>query len=367
MKKSVLEIIGSLKIGGQEKVGKEIGLHIDRTKYEMHYLVFDENKEAYEQELADAGIKVFHLPEPSRGYIQYLKNLYKLMKENSYDIVHAHTMFNCGWVMFMAWYMKVPCRISHSHSIKMADYHYSKLAIIYQFVMRAFIRICGTEYIGCGKAAGEWLYGKRFFEKHGKVVYNGIDTGKFRFSAVKREQMRQQLGLEDEFVIGHVGHFQKVKNQQFLISLMPEILKRRQNAVLLLLGDGELKEENWNYCQELGIEDQVLMVGNVGNVADYLCAMDVFVFPSLYEGMPLSVIEVQCNGLPCVISDSVPDDVFLTDLVKPLGLNQPRELWVEEICNAKRMNEEKYGNYMMQSQFSDRVMLQEIYNIFGKD
>lgn len=365
--KKVLEIIGSLKIGGQEKVGKEIGLHIDRDKYEIHYLVFDENKEAYEQELADAGIQVFHLPEPSRGYIQYLKNLYKLMKENSYDIVHAHTMFNCGWAMLMAWYVKVPCRISHSHSIKMADYHYSKLAILYQFVMRAFIHICGTEYIGCGKAAGEWLYGKRFFEKNGKVVYNGIDTGKFRFSSAKREQMKQQLALEDQFVIGHVGHFQKVKNQKFLISLMPEILKRRQNAVLLLLGDGELREENWNYCKELGIEDQVLMVGNVGNVADYLCAMDVFAFPSLYEGMPLSVIEVQCNGLPCVISDSVPGDVFLTDLVKPLGLNQPRELWVKEICNAKRMNEEKYGDYMMQSQFSDRVMLQNIYNIFGKD
>ena len=98
--KSVLEIVGSLKIGGQEKVGKEIGLHIDRNKYEIYYLVFDENKEMYEQELNDAGIKVFHLPEPSRGYIQYLKNLYKLMKENSYDIVHAHTMFNAPGLVY---------------------------------------------------------------------------------------------------------------------------------------------------------------------------------------------------------------------------------------------------------------------------
>lgn len=364
MKKSVLEIIGSLKIGGQEKVGKEIGLHIDRTKYEMHYLVFDENKESYEQELADAGIKVFHLPEPSRGYIQYLKNLYKLMKENSYDIVHAHTMFNCGWAMLLAWYTKVPRRISHSHSIKMADYHYSKLAIIYQFVMRKLIHICGTEYIGCGKAAGEWLYGKRFFEKHGKVVYNGIDTGKFRFSSIKREQTRAQLGLEDRFVIGHVGHFQKVKNQKFLISLMPEILKRRQDAVLLLLGDGELREENWNYCKELGIEDQVLMVGNVENVADYLCAMDVFVFPSLYEGMPLSVIEAQCNGLPCVISDSVPDDVFLTDLVKTLSLKRPKESWIGNICGRARYNSEKYGEIMLKTGFDGLQMLKEIYKIY---
>ena len=186
--KKVLVIIGSLKIGGQEKVGKEIGLHIDRDKYEIHYLVFDENKEAYEVELNKAGIQVFHFPEPSRGYIQYLKNLAELMKKNSYDIVHAHTMFNCGWAMLLAWYMKVPCRISHSHSIKMADHHYSILAKVYQFVMQKLIHIFGTEFIGCGKAAGEWLFGKKFFEKHGKVIYNGINTQQFRFSSRTRDE-----------------------------------------------------------------------------------------------------------------------------------------------------------------------------------
>ena len=362
--KKVLVIIGSLKIGGQEKVGKEIGLHIDRDKYEIHYLVFDENKEAYEQELNRAGIQVFHFPEPSRGYIQYLKKLAELMKKNSYDIVHAHTMFNCGWAMLLAWYMKVPCRISHSHSIKMADHHYSILAKVYQFVMQKLIHIFGTEFIGCGKAAGEWLFGKKFFEKHGKVIYNGIDTQQFRFSSRTRNEMRKQLNLEKHFVIGHVGHFMKVKNQKFLISLMPGILERRSEAVLLLLGDGELKEENWEYCKELGIADRVIMAGNVSNVADYLCAMDVFVFPSLYEGMPLSVIEVQCNGLPCIISDAVPDDVFLTDLITPIGLNEPKQRWIDEICRTSRKNEESYGDKMMKSGFDKRVMLKRIYSIY---
>lgn len=362
--KKVLVIIGSLKIGGQEKVGKEIGIHIDRNKYEIHYLVFDENKEAYEQELNKAGIQVFHFPEPSRGYIQYLKNLAELLKDNSYDIVHAHTMFNCGWAMLLSWCMKVPCRISHSHSIKMADHHYSILAKTYQFVMQKLIHIFGTEFIGCGKAAGEWLFGKKFFEKHGKVIYNGIDTQKFRFSSRTRDEMRKQLNLEKQFVIGHVGHFMKVKNQQFLISLMPGILERRPEAVLLLLGDGELKEENWEYCKELGIEDKVIMAGNVSNVADYLCAMDVFVFPSLYEGMPLSVIEVQCNGLPCIISDAVPDDVFLTDLITPIGLDEPKQRWIDEICRTSRKNEESYGDKMMQSGFDKRVMLKRIYSIY---
>lgn len=362
--KKVLVIIGSLKIGGQEKVGKEIGLHIDRDKYEIHYLVFDENKEAYEVELNKAGIQVFHFPEPSRGYIQYLKNLAELMKKNSYDIVHAHTMFNCGWAMLLAWYMKVPCRISHSHSIKMADHHYSILAKVYQFVMQNLIHIFGTEFIGCGKAAGEWLFGKKFFEKHGKVIYNGIDTQQFRFSSGTRNEMRKQLNVEKQFVIGHVGHFMKVKNQKFLISLMPGILERRPEAVLLLLGDGEQKEENWEYCKKLRIADRVIMAGNVSNVADYLCAMDVFVFPSLYEGMPLSVIEVQCNGLPCIISDAVPEDVFLTDLVHPLSLKSSKENWIREICGASRYDSQKYGKIMGETGFDESNMLKNIYKIY---
>lgn len=362
--KKVLEIIGSLRIGGQEKVGREIGLHIDRDKYEIDYLVFDETKEPYEADLEKVGIKVYHFPQPSNGYIQYLKNLRKLLDKNGYSIVHAHTMFNSGWAMLLAWIEKVPCRISHSHSIKMVDYHYSILAKAYQFAMQRLIHTFGTEFIGCGKSAGKWLFGKRFFMKHGRVVYNGIDTEKFGFSSAVRREMRKKLHVENKLVIGHAGHFMKVKNQHFLISLMPEILNQRPDAVLLLLGDGELKEKSWEECKKLGIEDKVIMTGNVCNVADYLCAMDVFAFPSLYEGMPLSIIEVQCNGLPCIISDTVPEDVFLTDLIRPLSLKSPKENWIREICSASRHDSEKYGKIMGETGFDESNMLRNIYEIY---
>ena len=362
--KKVLEIIGSLRIGGQEKVGREIGLHINRDKYKIEYLVFDKGKEPYETDLEKAGIKVYHLPEPSEGYIQYLRNLGYLLKKGKYSVVHAHTMFNCGWAMLMAWVNKVPCRISHSHSIKMAEHHYSLLARIYQSIMKELIHIFGTEFIGCGKAAGEWLFGESFFQKKGKIIYNGINTKQFLFSSVKREEMREKLNISDKFVIGHTGHFMKVKNQQFLISLMPEILKQRPEAVLLLLGDGELKKKNLEYCKALGIEHKVIMTGNVSNVSDYLCAMDVFAFPSLYEGMPLSIIEVQCNGLPCIISDTVPEDVFLTDLIRPLSLKSPKENWIREICSASRHDSQKYGKIIGETGFDESNMLKNIYKIY---
>lgn len=364
--KKVLEIIGSLKIGGQEKVGKEIGLHIDKKKYEIHYLVFDKEKGEYEKELNAAGIKVFHFPEPSEGYLQYFKNLKKLLKENSYSIIHAHTMFNCGWAMLIGWYMKVPSRISHSHSIKMVNFHYSTIMKVYQCIMRQLIRRFGTDFIGCGQAAGEWLFGKSFFEKHGRILYNGIDTKEFLFSHDARNKMRKKLNIQNKFVIGHVGHFAQVKNQQFLISLMPEIIKRRPDVILILVGDGELKEQLTEYCKKLGIMDRVIMTGNVSNVADYLSAMDVFAFPSLYEGMPLSIIEVQCNGLPCVISDSVPDDVYLTDLIVPLSLKDPKEKWIIKICSAERKNEDYYGNQMAQSEFDVSIMLRKLYEIYDR-
>ena len=362
--KKVLEIIGSLKIGGQEKVGKEIGLHIDRKKYEIHYLVFDKEKGEYEKELNAAGIKVFHFQEPSKGYLQYFKNLKKLLKENSYSIIHAHTMFNCGWAMFMGWYMKVPSRISHSHSIKMANFHYSTIVKVYQCIMRQLIKRFGTDFIGCGQAAGEWLFGKSFFEKRGRVLYNGIATREFLFSRDARDKIREELNIQNKFVIGHVGHFAQVKNQQFLISLMPEIIKKKPEATLLLLGDGELKDQLTEYCKKLGIMDRVIMTGNVSNVADYLSAMDVFAFPSLYEGMPLSIIEVQCNGLPCVISDSVPDDVYLTDLIMPLSLKDPKEKWIREICGASRYDSQKYGKIVGETGFDESNMLKNIYKIY---
>lgn len=362
--KKVLEIIGSLRVGGQENVGKKIGLHIDRSKYEIHYLVFDEEPEPYELELKAAGIKVFHLPEPSEGYIAYLRSLKKLIQQNSYSIIHAHTMYNCGWAMLVGKFMGVPCRISHSHSIKMADHHYSLHQQIYQFVMRYFIRWCGTDYIGCGKAAGAWLYGEKFFKKKGKIIYNGIDTEQFKYSGESRKRLRRELNLEDKFVVGHAGHFVEVKNQRFLISLMPEILRRRPEAVLVLLGEGRLREQLWRYSQEIGVEDRVIMTGNVSNVAEYLCAMDVFAFPSLYEGMPLAVIEVQCNGLPCIISDAVPDDVYLTDLVRPLSLNESKEKWVDKICGAKRKNEQQYSEMIKKTGFDTSEMLRNIYDIY---
>ena len=361
--KTVLIIAGSLRIGGAEKVAADIGLYADPQKYIIHYVVFGDDIGAYEPELEACGCKIFHLPQPSDSYRAYMKNLKKLICTYRYDVIHAHTMFNIGWAMFAGKLYGVPVRVSHAHSA--LEEHRSIKVRLYEAAMRLLILTCATDYIACGVKAGERLYGKKAFEKKGTLILNGIDTQGFAFDEQRREAFRKGLGLDDKFIIGHAGHLAEVKNQAFLLDLMPEILKRQPQAYLLLLGEGENRSALRQRIHELHLEDHVRMTGNVRNMPDYLNAMDVFAFPSLYEGMPLSIIEVQSNGLPCVISDKVPKDVFLTDLLRPLPLND-QSAWVDAICSAKRETPEKYAAQMRQSGFDTDTAMQKVYAIYEK-
>ena len=365
MMKKILIVIGNLCIGGAEKVAYDIGHYRDKKKFECHYLVFGDDIGEYEEQLFADGCKIIHMPLPKTDYRLFLKNLNMLMQKENYDIVHSHTMFNSGLVMSMAKKQKVPCRISHSHSI--CSSKNEKLSQkIYEKVMRWIINRYSTQYAACGKDAGIWLFGKKKFEKSGILVYNGIDTEKFKYNEKSRNTIREELQLSDKFVIGHVGHLASVKNQQFLLKLMPKIIKINPEARLLLLGEGEDRPKLESKIYEYGIEDYVIMTGNVMNVHEYLSAMDVFVFPSLYEGMPLSIIEVQSNGLPCIISDAVPEDVFLTDLLVKLSLQANESEWIDEILKASRNTPEKYSGIMLKTGFDTQMMIDKIYDLYEK-
>lgn len=359
----VLEIAASLRIGGAEKIARDIGYHIDSDLFQTDYIVFGNEIGEYEEDLIAKGCNVYHLPEPSTSYIKYLKTLYNLIKANKYSVVHSHTMFNSGWAMLVAKICKVPVRISHSHSIDEQPGK-SQIQKLYEKVMQLLIVSFSTHYIGCGVRAGEILFGEKRYHKKGITIPNGIETEKFACKEAYSEEIRKKLGVEDNFVIGHVGHLAEVKNQSFLINMMPEILKRNENAKLLLLGEGEDRQKLEKLIEDLDLSQNVIMTGNVMDVHKYLSAMDVFVFPSLYEGMPLSVIEVQTNGLPCVMSDTVPQDVVLTDLITRLSLKAPTEMWVDAICNSKRSDPCKYEDVVKNLGLDSKKMVKKIADIY---
>lgn len=334
--KKVLIIAGGLQIGGAERVAANISKYAPKDQFEFHYLVFEGIENVYGPEIEAAGGTVFTIPSPSKGYLAYIRTLKALMNQYQYAAVHSHTMFNSGLNLLVAKSIGVPCRIAHSHTTR-TETKVSGFQKVYEQVMRILIRATATDLFSCGVEAGCWMFGEKTFHQKGTVITNGIDIEEFSWSLEKRKQIRLQYGLEGAFVVGHSGTLLPLKNQKFLIELMPKILKRNSAAKLLLIGSGtqEFSEELKKAAREWGVEEHVIFCGAVSNVSAYLSACDVFAFPSLREGTPLALIEAQTNGLPCVISDCVPQDGQLTDLITVVPLEEKDE-WVSYICGVRR-------------------------------
>lgn len=361
--KKVLILCARLNIGGAQLAAANIS-RCAQGRYACHYIVFGDTVGEYEQEILDRGDRVFHYPSPKRSFPAFFRRLFSQMRREGYRVVHCHTLHNCGLVMLAAALAGVPCRISHAHTTAL-EVPNTLLRRLYSAAMTGLIRLCATEYLACGVRAGEFLYGKRWFRRHGQVLPNGIDFHKFAYSEEARRQVRQTYGLGDAFVIGHTGHCEAVKNQAFLLELMPALLRRRPDAVLVLCGEGSLRQSYLRRAGELGIARHVRIPGNIRDVHRMLSAFDVFAFPSLFEGTPYSLIEAQANGLCCVISDGVPADACLTSF-RRLSLSDPMEDWIEALCTAQRIpSPEAIG--LLEARYDDvRTSMEKLYRIYDQ-
>ena len=364
--KTVLVVAGKLSIGGAERVCRNIGYFANPEKFQIDYLVFGDELGAYEPELQKKGCRIWHMKLPQDNYPRFYTSLKKLIRQQHYDVVHCHTMFNSGLVLHAAKSCGVPIRIAHSHSTR-SEGHRSLAQRAYETHMRHWIQRDATHWIGCGDAAGRWLFGDRFFRIHGQVLLNGIDLDRFRFDTNARQAIRIANGWTDRFLIGHVGHLASVKNQRFLLQLMKPLLTLRPETQLLLLGEGADRPMLEAEIRAQGLQASVSMPGNVSDVYNYLSAMDLFVFPSLHEGMPLSVVEAQANGLPCLLSDQVPKDVALTELVSFLPLNEGPDPWVRAILRSERSKPERYATQLQALGLEQANMLDMLYHIYCGD
>lgn len=364
--KKILIICAGLQLGGAEKVAADIGLYAPQKEFTFHYLTFKGFDNDYGAQIEQNGGTVFTWPSPACGYGQYLRRLDRLMKEQHYSAVHSHTMFSSGFPLLAAKWNRVPVRIAHSHTTK-TETPVSVRQKIYERLMRQIIRFSATDFFACGVAAGEWLFGKKLFSRKGVVIQNGIDTARFAFSPSHRAQVRRELGIgENAFVIGHSGTLIPLKNQSFLISLMPRICKVIPEATLVLLGRGD--EKNRAVLQKAiadsGVADHIILYGATRRVDEFLSAFDVFTLPSLREGTPLALLEAQANGLPCIVSDRIPNDAFVTELVQPLPLE--KEPWVEAICSASRREPSGYATALRQQSFDVNRAYQPVYEAYRR-
>lgn len=333
----VAQILNHMNSGGIEAVVMNYYRNIDRKKVQFDFFVSGDSAIPQREEIESLGGRIYTLPT-IKHFVAYKKELKRLLKENKYTIVHCHMGPLAFLPLGAAKSAKVPVRICHNHTSSSPKEFVRNVA---KAVFKPFSRNNATHYFACGELAGRWMFGGKAFED-GKVyvMNNAIDVNKFDFDTEVRKQMRKELEIENNFVVGHIGRFDTVKNHTFLVDIFAELAKQEPNAVLLLVGEGPLEQETKQKVQELGLENKVKFLG-VRKDADKLYqAFDVFVLPSLYEGLPVVAVEAQTSGLPVVVSDKVSAAIKMTDNVVFEKLDASAQEWTKTILQTKTLARE---------------------------
>lgn len=338
----VLQVVTKMDRGGLETMIMNYYRHIDRDKVQFDFLTHRQERGAFDTEIEEMGGIIYRLPRLVPWSLSYKHALNQFFVEHpEYRIVHVHQDCLSSVILKVAAQHGVPVRIAHSHS---SSQDKNIKYLIKMFYKRQIPRYA-TELFACSVSAGEWMFGTRNVH----VLPNAIDVSQYTFNTSIREHMRKKLGIGNEFVIGHVGRFSKVKNQSFLVDIFEQVKQQEPKSKLLLVGGGDELQAIQHKCKSLGLDQDVIFTGVRSDVAHLMQAMDIFVFPSLYEGVPVTIIEAQAAGMPCIISDKVPNDCIVTPLVQQISLEDSIAIWAskaiiaakysrkdmcEEICSA---------------------------------
>lgn len=325
----VLQIMGIVESGGVEAVIMNYYKHIDKSKIQFDFVMHKGSNPDYITKAKAMGAKVFEVTPYTKNILLFIYEIYKICKENNYLIIHSNMNSLSGFSLFAAYLAGVPFRILHNHT---TDNKNEGVRTLFKRALRPFSRLFANMYFACSKKAAVWMYGKKALE-FGKVtiINNAIDLKQFAFAKNRRQIVCKQLGLENSFVIGHVGRFVQTKNHSFLIDIFAEVRKNDSIAKLLLVGDGPLRKRIEDKVMNLGLMDNVIFTGVRSDVADLYNAMDVFVLPSFYEGLPVVGVEVQANGLPFICSSNVTKEIAITDKIRFLGLDKSAQSWKDAI------------------------------------
>ena len=360
----VLHVVGKRPRGGVGTFLINMNRHIDLDVIKFDYLICDPSKKDgdFDREVKGFGAQVFVMPELKyKNTLKYLSELEHFYKHNhNYDIVHVHSP-NIGLFNFyLAKKYGIKHRLVHSHNTKYSD---KAISAIRNFFLQIPLKAYVTSKVACSRKASDFLFGNKAMEK-GEVFLakNAIDANKFRFNKTIREQVRKKLNLEDKFVIGHVGRFNAQKNHSFLLEIFQQILKNDNNAVLMLVGNGELEDETRIKAKKLGIADSIVFMGLRSDVPDLLQAFDVFVLPSLFEGLPLVGIEIQAAGLPSVIANTVTDEIKVTEIVEFMSLEEQPIDWAKKILSYRNFERTDMFGEILRSGYDEKIAAKELQN-----
>lgn len=332
MQKKILIIITTdfVPYGGLTSVMMNYYRAIDKSKYLIDFASTNIDIDvSLLDELHRNNSEYYCLGNRKKQLLSYIRNLKNLLRTIHYDIIHINSNSATAAIeLNIAKKCKVPKRIVHNHTSE-CDHKFAH-KLMYPFFIDSY-----TDAIAVSNNAGKWLFPEGKFS----VLNNGIDAEKYRFNENSRFTIRNEYGIENDYiVIGHLGKIYKPKNHLFLLKVFYEYHQVVSNSVLLLVGDGDMRNEIESVVSELGLNDSVIFAGMQYDVEKFLSAMDVFVFPSIWEGMPLSVIEAQASGLQGFISDRIDSQVLITKYMKSLSIDRNTDEWVRELCSIREID-----------------------------
>ncbi|MCR6598042.1 glycosyltransferase family 1 protein [Bacillus halotolerans] len=334
----VLHVLSGMNRGGAETMVMNLYRKMERSKVQFDFLTYRNDPCAYDEEILSLGGRLFYVPSIGQSNpLTFVKNVRNIIKENGpFSAVHAHTDFQTGFIALAARLAGVQVRVCHSHntSWKTGFNWKDRLQLM---VFRRLILAYATELCACGEDAGRFLFGRSNMErKRVHLLPNGIDLDLFSPAGQAADDEKKARGIaSDRLIIGHVARFHEVKNHAFLLKLAVHLKKRGVRFQMILAGDGPLREQMEEEARRLNLLSDVLFLGTEEHIHELMRTFDVFVMPSLYEGLPVVLVEAQASGLPCIISDTITEKVDTgLGLVKRVSLSKPMDIWAETIVRA---------------------------------
>lgn len=325
--------MGKMHAGGKKNLVMEYYRHIDRDKVQFDFFCDTDSNSVPKEEIEALGGRVYMIP-PYQNIFANMKAMKKLFKENKYPILHGYNSTMNIFAMFAGKQCGIPVRINESISMG----HKSDKKNILKNVLKPFSKCFATHYMSNGEVCGRWQFGDNLFDAGKVTVFKTvIDTEKHKYEPELREKCRKEFGVEDNIVIGHIGRFTAQKNTLFIIDIFNEIVKREDKAKLLLIGHGDLEEEMLSKIEDYGIDDHVLFLGKREDIHQFYNAMDCFLLPSLYEGLPVVGVEAECCGLPMFFSTEIPRESSPCDnLGFFVELDKSAEEWAIEVLSETK-------------------------------
>lgn len=329
----VLQVLGSLNMGGAETMIMNLYRKIDKKKFQFDFIVHGDDIGVYEEEIKKLGGKIYRMPKYKLyNHFSYKKAWTKFFKTHKeYKIIHGHMRSTASIYLKIAKKYKL-VTLSHSHNTSNGR----GFSSIVKYLFQLKIRKIADYLLACSYDSAVWLYGKKCASSEKCfIINNAIDVDNFVFNIETRDKIRKQFNLENKFVIGQVGRLATTKNHMFTLDLFKDYLLVNKDAFLMLIGDGPLENEIEGYIKKHNLEDKVIMLKNRSDINELMQAMDLFIMPSIYEGLPLTLVEAQSASLPCVISSNISAGFLIDSLIHKNSLDASKDSWIELIEKNK--------------------------------